>query len=56
MVTLGMIVMGHPEFYLAWKPEAIAADGSVSDDTLRPFLETFIDAFAQHVARLAPTA
>lgn len=54
MVTLGMIVMGHPEFYLAWKPEAIAADGSVSDDKLRRFLDSFTDAFARHVARLSP--
>ena len=30
------------------------ADGSVSDDKLRRFLDSFTDAFARHVARLSP--
>ncbi|WP_299360013.1 NAD(P)H-dependent oxidoreductase [uncultured Paracoccus sp.] len=56
MVTLGMIPMGRPEFYLAFKPDAFGDDGSVRDDSLRGFLQGFVDALAGHVGRLAPVS
>ena len=53
MVTLGMIVMGQPEFYLKFEAEKFAADGSVEDESLRGFLKTYTDALAAHVERLS---
>lgn len=52
MVTLGMIVMGQPEFYLKFEAEKFAADGSVEDESLRGFLKTYTDALAAHIERL----
>ena len=52
MVTLGMVAMGHPEFYLRFEPEKYAEDGSVQDENLRKFLKTYMDAFARHIERL----
>lgn len=54
MVTLGMVPMGHPEFYLTFKPDQFAADGSVSDEGTRKFLQGFVNAFAAHVERVGP--
>lgn len=54
MVTLGMIPMGIPEFYLAFKRDAFGPEGAVTDDSTRGFLQGFVDAFATHVRRLAP--
>lgn len=52
MVTLGMVAMGHPEFYLRFEPKKYAEDGSVQDESLRKFLKTYMDAFARHIERL----
>jgi chromate reductase len=38
MLNLGMIIMAQPEAYIQWKPEAVAADGSISDEPLRKVL------------------
>ena len=54
MVTLGMVPMGKPEFYLAFKADQFAADGRVTDDSTRGFLQGFVNAFAAHVERLRP--
>lgn len=56
MVTLGMIAMGHPEFYLHFKPEDFAADGTVNNDGTRKFLQGFVDAFAAHIDRVGPVS
>lgn len=53
MVTLGMVVMGHPEFYLKFDPEKFAEDGTVTDESLRGFLKTYADALAAHIERLS---
>lgn len=53
MVTLGMIVMGHPEFYLSFKPEDFGPDGTVVNDQTAAFMNAYADAFARHVARLS---
>lgn len=52
MVTLGMVVMGHPEFYLKFDADKFAPDGSVTDEGLRGFLTTYTDALAAHIQRL----
>ena len=52
MVTLGMVVMGQPEFYLKFEAEKFAEDGTVSDENLRGFLKTYTDALAAHIERL----
>lgn len=54
MVTLGMVPMGKPEFYLAFKADQFAAEGRVIDDSTRGFLQGFVNAFAAHVERLRP--
>ena len=51
MVTTGMIVMGTPEFYLSFNPEAFETDDRVSDEKTAGFLNGFLDAFARHIAR-----
>ena len=53
MVTLGMIVMGHPEFYLSFKPEDFGPDGTVVNDQTAAFMNAYADAFARHVALLS---
>jgi chromate reductase len=40
-----MHVMGG-EAYIAFKPDLIDAQGTVTDDNVRTFLKTFIDQFA----------
>ncbi|KGJ06176.1 NAD(P)H-dependent FMN reductase [Paracoccus halophilus] len=45
MLNMGMIVMTRPEAYIQFKPEAYAADGSVTDDSIRKFLTEFMDSF-----------
>lgn len=51
MLNVGMILMAQPEAYIQWKPEAFAADGSVSDESLRKFLTGYIDAFAAFIEK-----
>jgi chromate reductase len=50
---LGLLVMGG-EHYVTFKPELIAADGSVGDANTRKFLGDFIAQFASLVGRHAP--
>jgi chromate reductase len=49
---LGLLVMGG-EHYVTFKPELIAADGSVADAGTRKFLSDFVATFASLVARHA---
>ncbi|WP_199261734.1 NADPH-dependent FMN reductase [Paracoccus binzhouensis] len=51
MLGVGMVVMSAPEAYIQWKPEAYAADGSVTDETTAKFLQGFIDAFADWIEK-----
>jgi len=50
--ALGMNVIGG-EAYVQFKPEMIAADGSVAEDNVRKFLKDFIDNFADFAGRFA---
>jgi chromate reductase len=51
--NLGAHVMGG-EAYIAFKPGLIDADGNITDDSTRKFLQAFIDQFATLAARFAP--
>lgn len=48
-----MNLMNSPEGYIAFKPDLIAEDGTVGVDPTRKFLETFMQAFADHIRRCA---
>jgi chromate reductase len=50
---LGMILAGG-EAYITWKPDLVAADHSVTDESVRGFLQSFIDKFATLVGKLVP--
>ena len=45
LLSVGCVVMTQPEAYLQWKPEAYGADGSVTDESTRAFLQGFVDSF-----------
>jgi chromate reductase len=49
---LGILVMGG-EHYITFKPELIAADGTVADASTKKFLSDFVANFASLVARHA---
>lgn len=53
MVTLGMVVMGQPEFYLQFDATKFGEDGSVTDENLRGFLKNYTDALLRHIERLS---
>ena len=48
----GMHVMGG-EAYIQFKPELIDADSNVSDESVRKFLQAYIDSFAKFAGKLA---
>lgn len=49
---LGATVMGG-EAYIAFKPDLLAADGTIADATTRAFLQAYMDRFATLVGKLA---
>ncbi|MBU4527183.1 MAG: NAD(P)H-dependent oxidoreductase [Hoeflea sp.] len=51
MVTVGTAVMGQPELYYAFKPEHFDANGAVTDDSTRDFLQAWVNSFADWIAR-----
>lgn len=50
---LGVLVMGG-EAYVSFKPDLIATDGTVTDESTRKFLGDFVAQFAALVERLRP--
>ena len=52
---LGLHVVGG-EAYIAFKPDLIDAQGTVTDDNVRTFLKTFIDQFAGFADKLVQNA
>jgi chromate reductase len=48
-----MAVMGQPEAYVSWKPGLVDADGTITDEGLRQYLQGFVDKFVALVARVA---
>jgi chromate reductase len=51
----GAVLMGG-EVYIQFKPEVFAADGTITDDSTRGFLQGFLKQFGQLVARFAAPA
>lgn len=51
MLAVGMVMMSAPEAYLQWKPEAYAADGTVTDESTAKFLGGFVDAFVAWIEK-----
>ena len=49
----GMHVMGG-EAYIQFKPELVEAGGNVADESVRKFLQAYVDNFASFTARFAP--
>ena len=49
---LGVLVMGG-EAYITFKPGLVDANGAVTDETTRQFLQGFIERFAALLARLS---
>jgi chromate reductase, NAD(P)H dehydrogenase (quinone) len=45
--------MNAPEAYIQFKPDLIAADFSVPDETVRKFLQAYLDGFAKFAGKLA---
>jgi chromate reductase, NAD(P)H dehydrogenase (quinone) len=52
---LGVLVMGG-EAYISLKPGALDANDHVTDESVRGFLNAFLDQFAGLLGRLAPVA
>jgi chromate reductase len=50
---LDMIVMGAPEVYLTVKPDTFDANGDITNDQTREFLDGYLDKFAAFVAKQA---
>ncbi|PWV97602.1 chromate reductase [Hoeflea marina] len=53
LVVIGTILMGQPEVYFQYKPELFDADGNVTDDATRTFLNGWVDKFAAFINRLS---
>ena len=51
--NLGLHVMGG-EAYISFKADLVDGDGAVSDESVRKFLQGFIDQFAAFVDKFAP--
>ncbi|SMO54815.1 NADPH-dependent FMN reductase [Paracoccus laeviglucosivorans] len=51
LLNQNMVVMHQPEAYVQWKEEAFAADGSITDESIRKFLQAYVDAFARFVEK-----
>lgn len=53
LLNHNMVVMHQPEAYLQWKPEAFAADGSITDPSIAKFLSGYVDAFVAFIDKHA---
>ena len=52
LTVLDMLVMGQPEVYFQTKPGLIDDDFTVTDETTKAFLTTFVDRFAAFLDRV----
>lgn len=55
LAPLDVFVMGQPEAYITFTPGLVDEDGSVTDESVRQFLQLYIDRFAVWVGRFAGT-
>jgi chromate reductase len=56
---LDVAVLGQPEVFFTYRPEAIGADGSFADESTKAFLQRFLDRFSRWIATIKesqPTA
>ena len=51
LVYLNVTLMGQPEGYISFKPGLIDDQHNVTDESVRKFLQTYVDAFAAWVER-----
>ncbi|KJS08616.1 MAG: NADPH-dependent FMN reductase [Hoeflea sp. BRH_c9] len=51
MVAVGTAVMGAPELYYTYKPEHFGADGEITDEATRTFLEAWLGSFADWIGK-----
>ena len=51
LTYLNVTQMGQPEGYITFKPGMIDDKGDVTDESVRKFLQTYVDAFATWVER-----
>lgn len=49
LVSIGAIVMGQPEVYFLFKPNAIDGQGEIADESSRAFLKGYLDSFARWI-------
>lgn len=49
LLNQNMVVMHQPEAYVQWNEDAFAADGSITDENIRKFLQGYVDAFAAFI-------
>jgi chromate reductase, NAD(P)H dehydrogenase (quinone) len=51
MVAVGTAVMGQPELYYTYKPEHYGADGDIVDESIKTFVEAWLDSFADWIVK-----
>ena len=51
LAYLDIPTLGQPEVYLHFHDDIIAADGTISNDSTRKFLQAFVDAYVKWVER-----
>jgi chromate reductase len=51
LAYLNVILMGQPEAYIVYKPDMVDAHGQVTDESVRKFLQTFMDTFTGWVEK-----
>lgn len=56
LTAVGALVMGQPEVYLAFRPDLIDANDTVTDEQTAAFLRGFLDKFAALAGRLSDRA
>ncbi len=49
IVPLGVILMGQPELYFKFEPDAIDGNGEVAEEKTRAFLQRYMDSFGKWV-------
>lgn len=53
MLGLGLVPLARPEAFVQWQPDHYGEDDTVINDATKAFLQSFLDAFAAHIARLS---
>ncbi len=53
LAYLDVPTLGQPEVYLHFHDDIVAADGTITNDSTRGFLQRFVDAYAAWVGRFA---